>query len=83
MIVNEACKCHGTEKIGSKDDIDKGMKLGGNWSKGPFEIGKQIGFQKIVDVLEELKKESGNELYTPDPCLLGLAKGTGCCENCK
>ncbi len=83
VIVNEACKCHGDEKIASIEDINLGMKLGANWSKGPFEIGKELGFQKVVEILEALQKEIGSrsEFYAPSECLRKLASGTGdCCK---
>ncbi|MFX1510982.1 MAG: 3-hydroxyacyl-CoA dehydrogenase NAD-binding domain-containing protein [Promethearchaeota archaeon] len=76
VIINEACKCHGDENIASIEDINLGMKLGANWSKGPFEIGKEFGFQKAINVLEELQKEheSRSEFYAPSETLRRLAQ---------
>lgn len=53
MIINEAYYAL-NEKISTKEQIDIAMKLGTNYSYGPFEWGKKIGLKNIVQLLQKL-----------------------------
>ncbi len=67
MIVNEAYFTLG-ESVSSKDEIDIAMKLGTNYPKGPFEWSKEIGINKMYNLLNVLSKE--DPIYTPAPLLI-------------
>jgi len=62
-----------TNKVCNKEDLELALRLGMGLKKELFEIGKEYGFENIINTLNELKK--GNELfYTPDPYLATLLK---------
>jgi len=65
-IVNEASWLisHG---IASRDDVNKAVMLGLNYQKGPFEYAKQFGVDKVIQILEELRRKTGWADYDPDP----------------
>ena len=68
MIINEACYTlqEGTANI---EDIDKGMKLGTNYPKGPFEWADEIGVGHIYDTLEALYQDTGDVRFKICPLL--------------
>jgi 3-hydroxybutyryl-CoA dehydrogenase len=66
MIINEAWYAF-DEKISSKEEIDRAMKLGTNYPFGPFEWGERIGIKRIVRLLEAL--QSVDKRYTIAPPL--------------
>jgi len=60
-----------TNKVCNKEDLELALRLGMGLKKELFEIGKEYGFENIINTLNQLKK--GNELfYTPDPYLVTL-----------
>jgi enoyl-CoA hydratase/3-hydroxyacyl-CoA dehydrogenase len=62
-----------TNKVCNKEDVELALRLGMGLKKELFEIGKEYGFENIINTLNQLKK--GNELfYTPDPYLVTLLK---------
>ena len=62
-----------TNKVCNKEDLELALRLGMGLKKELFEIGKEYGFENIINILNQLKK--GNELfYTPDPYLVTLLK---------
>jgi len=62
-----------TNKVCNKEDLELALRLGMGLKKELFEIGKEYGFENIINTLNELKK--GNEsFYTPDPYLVTLLK---------
>ncbi|MDH5508239.1 MAG: 3-hydroxyacyl-CoA dehydrogenase family protein, partial [Anaerolineae bacterium] len=62
MLVNEAAFAH-LEGVGDADTIDKAMRLGVNYPHGPLEWGNQIGYGRIVAILDHLRREYGEERY--------------------
>jgi 3-hydroxybutyryl-CoA dehydrogenase len=56
MIINEACFTWGAG-TSTKDEIDIAMKLGTGYPFGPFEWASLIGIERVVGLLERLKKE--------------------------
>jgi len=56
------------EGVATKDDIDRGMKLGTNVPMGPLELADHIGLDICLDAMETLHAELGDR-YTP-PYLL-------------
>jgi 3-hydroxybutyryl-CoA dehydrogenase len=64
MIVNEACFAL-NEKVSSPAEIDIALKLGTSYPLGPFEWSKQVGSDRIIQLLTSLSKD--NERYMPAP----------------
>ncbi|MFQ5891981.1 MAG: 3-hydroxyacyl-CoA dehydrogenase, partial [Candidatus Methanofastidiosia archaeon] len=85
VMINEASKCAFEEKIASIEDVDKAMQLGGNFSKGPFELADELGLDSVVSGLNSLKEEKKNDFYKPSRLLfekvdagnLGVKTGKG------
>ncbi|RFA95753.1 3-hydroxyacyl-CoA dehydrogenase/enoyl-CoA hydratase family protein [Pyrobaculum aerophilum] len=61
------------ESIASREDIDKAIRLGLNWPKGPLEYADELGIDTVVKALEEWKNKTGFEEYEPDPLLRDMA----------
>ncbi|MGB8573154.1 MAG: 3-hydroxyacyl-CoA dehydrogenase family protein [Nitrososphaeraceae archaeon] len=62
-----------TNKVCNKEDLELALRLGMGLKRELFEIGKEYGFENIINTLNQLKK--GNEsFYTPDPYLVTLSK---------
>lgn len=68
MIINEACYTlqEGTATI---QDIDKSMKLGTSYPRGPFEWANLIGVSRVYEVLEALWADTHEERYKVCPLL--------------
>lgn len=64
MLVNEGCEAvlHG---IASEQDIDSAMKYGVNYPEGPFEWATQIGYNTILQILENMYHIYAEEKYRP------------------
>tara|TARA_B100001109_G_scaffold246095_1_gene234481 strand:- start:1035 stop:2315 length:1281 start_codon:yes stop_codon:yes gene_type:complete len=41
------------EEICSKEDVDRGAKVGLRWNKGPFELANKIGINKAFEISKE------------------------------
>ena len=62
-----------TNKVCNKEELELALRLGMGLKKELFEIGKDYGFENILNTLNQLKKV--NELfYSPDPYLATLSK---------
>ncbi|MEM0278215.1 MAG: 3-hydroxyacyl-CoA dehydrogenase/enoyl-CoA hydratase family protein [Pyrobaculum sp.] len=57
------------EGIATREDIDKAVKLGLNWPKGPLEFADELGIDAVVKALETWRQKTGYEEYEPDPLL--------------
>ena len=68
MIINEACFVlkEGTADIAG---VDRAMKLGTAYPRGPFEWADAIGIENVHHVLEAMQEESGEEKYKLAPLL--------------
>jgi 3-hydroxybutyryl-CoA dehydrogenase len=66
-IVNEAFLAL-SEGVATAEDIDRAMKLGANYPKGPFEWVEEIGAHSIVETLDSLRAAHG-EAYLAAPAL--------------
>ena len=75
QLVNEAAFALG-RGIGSAKDIDTAMKLGFNYPRGPLEWGAEIGYGRVLGVLDALHRELGEERYRTAPLLRRMA-GSG------
>ncbi|AHC51382.1 3-hydroxybutyryl-CoA dehydrogenase [Sulfolobus acidocaldarius SUSAZ] len=62
------------EGIVTKEDTDKGCKLGLNWPKGVFEYADEYGLDNVVKTLEDLRKETGLDYFAPDLLLTKMVK---------
>lgn len=68
MIINEAFYTV-QEGTASKEDIDKGMKLGTNYPFGPFEWADRIGLNHVYETLEAIYEDTKEERYKICPLL--------------
>ncbi len=68
QLVNEAAFALG-RGIGSAEDIDTAMRLGFNWPRGPLAWGDEIGAERVLSRLDELRSELGEERYRAAPLL--------------
>ena len=68
MIINEAYFTV-QEGTASKEDIDKGMKLGTNYPYGPFEWCAKIGVNHVYELLEAVYNDTKDERYKICPLL--------------
>ena len=66
-IVNEAFLAH-SEGVATSDAIDRAMKLGANYPRGPFEWADEIGPDLILNTLDSLRTTHG-DAYLPAPSL--------------
>lgn len=66
-IVNEAFLTL-SEGVATAEDIDKAMKLGANYPKGPFEWADEIGVDRILETLDSLRRAYG-DAYLASPLL--------------
>ena len=73
-IVNEAFLVL-SEGVATAEDIDRAMKLGANYPKGPFEWLEEIGAHSIVETLDSLRAAYG-EAYLAAPALRESASVT-------
>jgi len=55
--------------VASREDVDKAMMLGMNYPRGLLEMADNYGIDKIVEVLEIRRGETGFEDYVVDPLL--------------
>jgi 3-hydroxybutyryl-CoA dehydrogenase len=66
-IVNEAFLAL-SEGVATAEDIDRAMKLGANYPKGPFEWVEEIGARSVVETLDSLREAYG-DAYLAAPAL--------------
>lgn len=67
-LANEAAFAEG-EGVAEAETIDRAMQLGTNYPFGPLAWAKNIGYAKIVAVLDHLYREYGEERYRVAPRL--------------
>jgi len=68
MIINEAYYTV-QEGTANREDIDKGMKLGTAYPKGPFEWCGELGVVNVYRVLESIWEDTREERYKVCPLL--------------
>ena len=73
MLVNEAVDAV-LMRVGSPREIDLAMTKGVNYPKGLIAWGEEIGLPVILDRLEVLYAEYGEDRYRPSPLLRRLVR---------
>lgn len=73
MLINEAIDVF-DKSIASRDDIDIAMTIGVNYPKGLLKWADDIGISFIYETLSELKKNTGDNRYSPSPLLKKFAE---------
>ncbi len=73
MLANEAAFALG-EGVADMDTIDKAMQLGTNYPKGPFAWSNELGYLTVVDILDHLHSEYGEDHYRIAPLLRRWAR---------
>ena len=68
MIINEAFYTV-EDGTATREDIDKGMKLGTNYPFGPFEWCEKIGIRNVYDILRGLSNQTKDPVYDICPLL--------------
>lgn len=68
MLINEAVEAKRL-KIASDEDIELAMQKGVNYPKGLLAWGKEIGYDKISQTLQNLYEEYQEERYRQSPLL--------------
>ncbi|MCY4729913.1 3-hydroxyacyl-CoA dehydrogenase [Natronomonas gomsonensis] len=77
-VINEAAKMV-QHDVATVEDVDTGMKLGGNWPVGPFEKADEVGAETVVRTCVELANmhERVENLAETLPCDLLVEKAKG------
>jgi len=72
-LANEALFAVG-EGVADGETIDRAMKLGSNYPKGPVAWAEEFGYGRVLAVLDHLRTEYGEERYRAAPLLRRLAR---------
>ena len=67
-IVNIACDI-AQQRIAAPDDIDKAVRLGLGYPKGPLAMGDAVGAKRILAVLDGMYSVYSDPRYRPSPWL--------------
>ncbi len=73
MLCNEAAFAAG-DGVAEVETIDKAMQLGASYPKGPLTWGAELGYGRVVAVLEHLQREYGEDRYRVAPLLRRWAR---------
>lgn len=73
MIINEAVDAVFLQ-IASATDIDLAMTKGVNYPKGPIAWAQEMELAKVLDYLQNLYEEYGEDRYRPSPLLRRMVK---------
>ncbi len=74
MLINEAFDAVFMQ-VASPEDIDKAMTKGVNYPKGLLAWADEIGLDKVLNHLEDLFQEYGEDRYRPNALLKRKVKG--------
>jgi 3-hydroxybutyryl-CoA dehydrogenase len=72
MLINEAVEAKRLG-IANDEDIETAMQKGVNYPKGLLNWGKEIGYPKISEILQNLYEEYQEERYRQSPLLRKLS----------
>ena len=73
MLINEAADAVFL-KIASKEDIDLAMTKGVNYPKGLLAWADEVGLENVLNQLEDLQTEYGEDRYRPSPLLKRMVR---------
>lgn len=73
MLFNEAIDALFLN-IASREDIDLAMTKGVNYPKGLLQWSEEIGLEKVLNQLEDLFHEYGEDRYRPSPLLRKIGR---------
>ena len=72
-MVNEAARLIGDD-VATAEAIDTGMRLGAGFPEGPCRRADDIGLDTVLEKLESLHEEYGEERYDPAEYLVNLVE---------
>ena len=67
-VVNIACAI-AQARIGTPDDIDEAVRIGRGYPQGPLSLGDDLGPAKVLAILENMVRMTGDPRYRPSPWL--------------
>jgi 3-hydroxybutyryl-CoA dehydrogenase len=73
MLINEAADALFWQ-IASVEDIDLAMTKGVNYPKGLLQWADEIGPEKVLEKLQQLQEEYGEDRYRPSPLLKRMVR---------
>ena len=73
MLVNEAVDVVHW-RIAAPADVDLAMTKGVNHPRGPLAWGNELGLQRVLNEIERLRQESGEDRYRPSPLLRTMVR---------
>lgn len=74
MLINEAFDAVFMQ-VAKAEDVDLAMTKGVNYPKGLLQWAKEIGYDKVLEQMEALFAEYGEDRYRPNPLLRRFARG--------
>lgn len=74
MLINAACDA-ARDRVASEGDIDRAMRYGVNYPRGPFAWMRLLGPQFVARVLNNIFAETNDPVYAPSERLMRLANG--------
>ncbi|KXZ40147.1 3-hydroxyacyl-CoA dehydrogenase [Alkalithermobacter thermoalcaliphilus JW-YL-7 = DSM 7308] len=72
-MINEAIGVL-SDNVATKEEIDTAMKLGAAHPMGPLELSDLIGNDVVLNIMEILYKEFGDDKYRPHPLLRKMVR---------
>ena len=73
MLINEAADALFLN-IATKEDIDLAMQKGVNYPKGLLLWADELGLDNVLNQLEDLQTEYGEDRYRPSPLIKRMAR---------
>ena len=73
MLINEAFDAVFMQ-VASAEDVDVAMTKGVNYPKGLLKWAEEIGYSTLLNTLNQLFEEYGEDRYRPNPLLKKMAK---------
>ncbi len=72
-MINEAAHVV-LEGVATAAQVDLAMKLGYDWRLGPLEWADRAGLHKVLNWLDDLQRETGDQKFRPCPILRKLVR---------
>ena len=74
MLANEAADAV-NQQVCNVPAVDKAMLYGLNYPRGPLKWADQIGLDRVLEVLDHLVENYGEDRYRPSPLLIRKLAG--------